>query len=302
MPRVRAVLPGLAFVLMVILFGLNFVAVRVSNAELTPFWGAAFRFIIVALLFAGLVATRKLAWPRGRALAGAALYGALAIGALYGLMYWALVTSPASPAAILFSTIPLMTLAIAWSIRQEPFRVRGLAGALIALAGAFVVFREQLRSDVPRAAMVAIMLAALASAASGVVVKGFPRSHPLVTNAVGMGVGAVMLMAAALAFPGEQLALPERRATWLAVAYLVVSSIVSFIILVWLIGRWGASRVSYSGVLVPIVTTIAAVALTDERVTLPLVLGGGLVLVGVWIGALVGPKIGAAPAPERAKP
>lgn len=273
---------------MVVLFGLNFIAVRVSNAELTPFWGAAFRFVIVAALLAALVAGRGIAWPRGHALVGAAIYGVLAVGALYGLMYWALVTAPASPAAILFSTIPLMTLGIAWGVRQEPFRLRVLAGALIALVGAVLVFRDQLRADVPQAAMVAIAFAALASALSGIVVKGFPRSHPVATNAVGMAVGAAMLLAAALFVPEEQLALPQRRATWLALGYLVASSIVGFVILVWLIGRWGASRASYSAVLIPIVTTAAAAALAGERVTLSLVLGGMVVLIGVWIGTLGG--------------
>lgn len=279
---------ALAFGLMVVLFGLNFVAVRVSNAELTPFWGAASRFAIVAGLLAVIVVARKIEWPRGRALVGAALYGTLAVGALYGLMYWALVTAPASPAAIMFATIPLMTLGIAWSIRQERFRPRILAGALLALVGAIVVFRDQLRADVPRAAMVAILLAAFASALSGVVVKGFPRSHPVATNAVGMTVGAVMLLVAALLFPGERMALPQLRATWIAFTYLVVSSIVAFVILVWLIGRWGASRASYSAVLIPIVTTVAAVALAGERVTLSLAIGGAIVLAGVWIGALGG--------------
>ncbi|MFP5354634.1 MAG: hypothetical protein ACLGIK_05695, partial [Gemmatimonadota bacterium] len=74
--------------------------------------------------------------------------------------------------------------------------------------------------------------------------------------------------------------------------------LIAFVILVWLIGRWGASRASYSAVLIPIVTTVAAVLLSGERVTLSLALGGAIVLVGVWIGALAGDNSGKAPADE----
>ncbi len=39
-----------AFVVAVIVLGVNFVAVRFSNQELPPFWGAALRFIIASVL------------------------------------------------------------------------------------------------------------------------------------------------------------------------------------------------------------------------------------------------------------
>ena len=78
-----------AFGLAVLLGGANFVAVRISNQELAPFWGAGLRFGLAATLFVVLALALRLDWPRGRELAATAVYGALAFGVSYALLYWA---------------------------------------------------------------------------------------------------------------------------------------------------------------------------------------------------------------------
>jgi len=60
-----------------------------------------------------------------------------------------------------------------------------------------------------------------------------------------------------------------------------------FYLFVWLLSRWSASATSYVIMLFPIVATIAGSLLAGETITLTFILGGVLVLVGVWIGALM---------------
>jgi hypothetical protein len=43
-----------AFVVLVVLGGGNFLAVRMSNLELPPFWGAGLRFGVAAALFGAI--------------------------------------------------------------------------------------------------------------------------------------------------------------------------------------------------------------------------------------------------------
>ena len=80
----------IAFVLLVFVGGNNAVAVRFSNLELPPFWGAGIRFASAALIFWTVVLVRRTALPKGRALIGALLYGVLAVGAAYAFLYWAI--------------------------------------------------------------------------------------------------------------------------------------------------------------------------------------------------------------------
>jgi hypothetical protein len=64
-----------AFAVAVTLGGANFLAVRLSNRELPPFWGAGLRFSLAALLFVVIAVTLRLRWPRGRQLVLTAVYG-----------------------------------------------------------------------------------------------------------------------------------------------------------------------------------------------------------------------------------
>ena len=274
-----------AFVAMVLFFGVNFVAVRFSNRELPPFWGGGLRFAIAAGILVTIVAVRRLPLPRGRALVGALLYGSLAFGANYPLVYWALVDVPAAMAAVAFSTIPLMTVLMTAAIGQERLRWRAVAGALIALAGTAVIFREQLGLDVPLGPLLATFLAAFTAALPGIILRGFPGSHPITVNAMGMAIGAATLLTGSL-LAQELRVLPELPATYAAITWLVASSCVAFVLLVWILQRWTASAVAYSGVLTTLVAVAAAAWLAGEAVTAPFLLGGALVLAGVYFGAL----------------
>lgn len=62
----RAVLA--AFGAFVLIGGFNFVAVRFSNRELAPMFGAGVRFTSAAVLLLAVLALRRLPMPRGRAL------------------------------------------------------------------------------------------------------------------------------------------------------------------------------------------------------------------------------------------
>lgn len=81
-----------AFFLSALVGGANAVAVRFSNLGLPPFWGAGTRFALAALIFWAFILARRTPLPKGRALAGALLYGAPSFGASYAFLYWALRT------------------------------------------------------------------------------------------------------------------------------------------------------------------------------------------------------------------
>jgi drug/metabolite transporter (DMT)-like permease len=101
-----------------------------------------------------------------------------------------------------------------------------------------------------------------------------------------MSAGALGLVAAA-AIAGDSFSLPDGAATWSAVAYLVtLGSMGVFLLYLYVLRRWDASRAAYSFVLIPIVTVILSAWLDDEPIGLALVAGGALVLAGVYVGAL----------------
>ena len=283
-----------AFVVGSILAGGNGVAIRYSNRELDWLWGAGLRFLLAAALLLGLMAALRVAMPRGRALTGAVVFGLLQFAATYALAYYALVELHAGFGQILLALVPLFTLFLATAQRQERFRLGALGGALLALAGVVVMSSAALEGSLPLLSVLAALGSALCFAEAAVLVRWLPPVHPVAMNAVGMSSGAVALVAAAVV-AGDAIELPSGSQTWTAVVYLATfGSLGVFLLYLYVLRRWVASRAAYSFVLIPIVTVLLSAWLDDEPVGAGLVVGGALVLAGVYVGALRAPESAAA--------
>jgi drug/metabolite transporter (DMT)-like permease len=289
-----------AFVTGSVLAGGNAVGVRFSNRELAPLWGAGLRFLLAAALLVAAMAALGLTLPRGRALAGASLYGALNFGLAFALAYYGFVRVHAGLGQTLLALVPLLTLLLAVVQRQERLRLGAIAGALLAVAGIGVLSRAPLQEAVPLLSILALLGSAVCFAQAAILVRHFPPVHPVTTNAVGMTSAALLLIPGSVLF-GETIALPRRVETWLALGYLVVvGSVVVFVLYIVVLRHWTASRAAYTFVLVPVVTVMLSAWLDDEPVRMGLLLGGSLVLGGVYVGALRPARRITRPAPSGA--
>jgi drug/metabolite transporter (DMT)-like permease len=276
----------IAFALLVLIGGSNAVAVRISYAELPPFWGAALRFAAAALIFWAIVLGRRVALPRGRALLGALLYGLLTIGASYAFLYWALLRVQAGLAMVVLAFVPLMTLFFAWTHGLETLSWRRLLGALIAIAGILIVVIGGLARDVHVLSLLALVAGGACIAEGTVVFKLFPKSHPVATNALALTAGAILLAGLSLV-AGDDWILPTLANTWAAFGYLVIfGSVVLFYLVLYVLARWRASATAYAFLLFPVATVPLAALLVGEVITVSFIVGGALGLFGVWLGAL----------------
>jgi drug/metabolite transporter (DMT)-like permease len=278
----------LAFAATVFIGGTNFVAVKFSNTELPPLFGAGVRFAAAAVIFLAILRIRGMRLPRGRALAGAAVYGTLSFAMVYGLLYFALLGMSAGTTSVIMASVPLVTLILAVLQGQERFTARGVAGGVLAVGGIAVLSYRTLEAALPLLPLLAAIGGMVAASQSAILVKGFPKSDPITTNAVGMSVGALLLLPASLLF-GESWTLPAQGSTWLALLWLVLAGSVGlFGLFVFVIKTWKASASVYALTLMPVVTVGLGAALLGEPVTAATVAGGALVILGVYIGALGG--------------
>jgi drug/metabolite transporter (DMT)-like permease len=273
-----------AFAGAVVIGGSNFVAIRFSNRELEPVWGAGLRFALAAAVFGILCAALRLSLPRGRPLALVVAYGLLAFGAAYGCMYWAMQEVPAGVAAIVFAIGPLLTLFFAVAHRMERLSGRATAGAVIAIVGSALMFFQPESVSFGWTSFALLVLAAVFASESVVVSKLAGAQHPVAMNFVGMTAGAAVLLVVALA-AGETLALPRQGETQVALVYLVAATVALFLLVLVVVRRWTASATSYIFVLMPVVAIAVGALLADEPITATTVAGGALVCAGVYVGA-----------------
>lgn len=279
-----------AFSLFVLVSGGASVAIRFTYAELPPFFGGAMRFVFGALFFWIYAFVRKIEIPKGRALLGAVLFGATSMGLSFTFIYWGLVKTPASLYQTIVALVPLLTLFFAALHRLESFRMQGLFGALLTVVGIVVAVGGAAGGDLSIPHILAIIGGAACFAEANVIAKIFPRNHPVATNAVAMSVAAVVLGIASF-LGGESFVIPQKLNTWIAFLYvLIFVTIIAFLLYLFVISRWTASGTSYSFVLIPLVTIVLASWLAKEQITLQFLIGGTLVVAGVWVGALWAPK------------
>ena len=278
------------FAAFIILVGGAPVAIRIIYSELSPFWLGVVRFGFGAAVFWALTLFKGLHVPKGRALIGAMLYGALGMGISMVLMGWGLVKTPASLAAILMAMVPLMTVLLAAFQGVETLTGRSLFGALIAVAGIAITVGGASSANISLPHVAAIIVGTGFIAQSGVVIKRFPPNPPIMTNAIAMTVGAIILAIASLA-TGESWVIPAQTGTWAALGYLgIFVTVFAFIFYIQVLNKWSASGTSYGFVIIPLVTVIIAALLTKEQITINFLIGAALVLIGVLVGALLPSK------------
>lgn len=280
----------IAFGAFVLVGGGASVAIRITYGEMAPFWAATARFALAALVFWGLVVARKLPLPRGRALMGAVLFGALTVGFAFVLIGWGLVETPASVYQILMALVPLATLFLSSFQGVEAITRQGIAGSVLAVVGIAVTVAGTDASGISIPRIVAILAAAVLVAEGGVLIKRFPKNPPVMTNAVAMTTGTVILAVASL-LSGESWTIPTETDTWVAFVYLTLFvTVVAFMLYMFVLGGWTASGASYGFVLIPLVTIVVAATVAGESITPGFLVGAALVLAGVYVGALMPSK------------
>jgi drug/metabolite transporter (DMT)-like permease len=274
-----------AFATVVLLGGTNLVLVVVTTRKLGPFWAAGLRSTGAAILAFAAAAALHLAAPRGRAYAVSVVYGILAFGLGFGLFFWGTRHVPAGIASVILGCVPLLTFLLAVAQGLERFRIRGLVGAVLAILGIGVISAEAPSGSLPILPLLAVVGAAVATAEAAITVRRIPGEHPLPVNAVGMAAGAVLLMLAS-AVADEPHQAPWSAGVMLPLTIMIVTSPLLFELYVVVVQRWSASAAAYQLVLFPLVSIPLSALLLDETISLSLLVGAPLVLLGVYVGAL----------------
>jgi drug/metabolite transporter (DMT)-like permease len=274
-----------AFLAVAVIGGGNAVAIKIGLSEMAPFWSAAVRFLISSVLLFGLMAVIGLPMPRGRALGGASVFGALNFGMAFALVYFALTEVSAGTTQVAIALTPVVVVLLAALQGIETLRGRAVAGALLAFAGATVIFADGMHGA-PLGKFLALLAAVFCFAEAAIVVKRFPRVNPIAENAVGQGVGGAILLFFSY-LSGEIWNVPSDISTIASLLFLIfLGSMALFGLYVFVIEKWTVSAASYALVAMPVFTIFFAALLLDESITLQFFFGTAAIALGFYFGVL----------------
>lgn len=284
----------LLFVVLCLVWGTTWLALKVGVTALPPAFFAGTRWTVAGL---ALLAWRR--WQgqrlrlRRRVLRRAALVGVLMVALNGVLMLYGLRYVPSGLAAVISSALtPIALLGFSVAFGHEPFRPRQLAAIGLGVLGILVLFGPaavQGRLGFAEALGAAGVFAGTLTYTLGSVLARplmravAPADLAALTNLIGGGV----LLVLSLAFePGAIAAL---RGDWGAAAWagwlflLLPGSLGATLIYLVLVRDWGASRTGTYAFVSPVIAVFLGVVVQGEHVDLSGALGMVLMLAAAAI-------------------
>lgn len=268
-------------------WGLNQVAVKLTNIGISPLLGAGLRSLAAALLV--------WAWSTARGVKlferDGSLIPGVAAGLLFALEFAAIFIglnhTTASRAVVFLYCAPFfVAIGTHWLVPSERLALRQIAGMILAFAGIVVAFAEGLTGTEGNTFLGdAMMLAAgFVWGATTVTVRvwlsGVSANKTLFYQLAVSGI----LLAPSSVVLGEPGFTHPTLLTWAALTWqIVVVAFATYLAWFWLITRYPAAQLAAFSFLTPLFGLLFGAALLSEHVTPLLILAMVLVAFGIWL-------------------
>ncbi|MFL6157300.1 MAG: EamA family transporter [Marmoricola sp.] len=291
-PAAAAGLVAIALVVVYLVWGSTYLAIRVMVKEAPPLTSSGARYVVAAALLGLLLASRgglaRLRVTRNE-LVGCALVGLflpvlgnglVSVGEDHG--------APSGVTALLIALAPLMIAVFRFSSgdRPRPTSVLGVLLGLVGLGYLVIAGRSGTADEhVPVGAALIILVASTFWAfGSWVQPRLTLPKDAFVMTVHEMWTGGVILLVAGLLRGERPHPLDYSAHIWLAWGYLVVfGSMLAFTAYVWLLGNAPISLVATYAYVNPVVAVVLGALILDEPITPAILVGGAVIVVAVAI-------------------
>lgn len=267
----------LAALTTVILWGANFIAVKVAITEVPPLFVSGMRFVILALLLSPFLRVPKVH------LRGIFEYALIMGIGHFCVMFVSLQYIEISTGGIVLQLGTPFIVLLAWLMLKERFGVWRFAGMLMAFSGISILigFPE---SDIDPLWIVGLVFAAFMWALSSIRAKQLTGVPPFTLIAWMALIVTPMAFLLSWMFETDQISavLKADWRFWVSLAYMIIaSSIIGYGLWYWLIQRYEVSTVAPYNLLVPLVAAAGGIIVLGDVITPVKLVGGALIFSGV---------------------
>jgi drug/metabolite transporter (DMT)-like permease len=291
-PRARRLLPYLSLLIVYLVWGSTYMAIRIVVREMPPFAAAALRFGIAGIVMAFIAAGTDRYRPTLRQVLHYALVGILLLAVANALVMWSEKRVPSGIAALVVACVPLwLTLLDGMRPGGRPWTSRVWIGTAFGLLGVSLVVRPEggLR-DVYWPGILALQVACVSWSVGSLYAQSVAQSVrsrlPLLTAAAVEMLAGSLVLAVESRLVGEDLTLlsSASRHAWLGLLYLAAfGSLVGFTAFAHCLNELPAATVGTYAYVNPIVAVALGSVFLGEPVSASLILGAGLILVAVLL-------------------
>lgn len=277
----------LAIVLMCLIWGLTWIAIKIGLEDLPPLLSAGVRFVLACAILWPVVLLRNLPlpkkWPEIRTIL---IPGFFIYGINYALVYWGEQYIGAGLASILFSSLPFLVALFAhYMLPNEKMTFVKLTGLTCGFSGIVLVFYGGL-SFGPDSylGMLALLGSSLSAAYANILVKrDLHATDPMLATALQMSLGAFLLLGLGTLTESWQSFHLTPKAVGTLLYLSIFGSAVAFSLYFWALKKTEATKLSLIAFVTPLVALVGGYLILDEPITGRLAAGSILVLAGIVI-------------------
>lgn len=278
-------------VLVAMLIGGNFTALKFALGHTTPILLASMRTVIGGTFLITLALARGERFPRDRALLGRIFVVGFSITTVSSaLLVFGVSKVPAGFASLMSSTMPLFTACLSLVVLRTTLSRLGGLGLLVGFAGTAVLASPALDGDARLVGAVALLFSAMAWAFGNVFMKwkDFSQVTPI------MLVGVQLLMSATMLVPLALLVEGTADTDWspdlfLPLLYAAIpANAVTFALMATVVRRATPTQAAATAYMIPLFGVFFGWLIRDEVLGVIELLGGVLVVIGVCVVVTAG--------------
>ncbi len=271
----------------VLLWSTGFVVARYSTDNADPLLFLAVRMALAATLLLALAAVTKAPKMPRSLVAPSALVGFFMHAVYLGGVFVAISRGfPSGLGALIAGIHPVVTSVAGRVLLREKLRRSQWLGVVLGVTGVVVVVIDKLRAgstDVTTFALVAMICSVVGMSTGTLIQRAKARTMPLVRGTAVQYLSSAAVLGIATAFFGDG-RFEVNTEMVLALAWSVlVLSLAAVLLMMLLISRHSAARVSSLFFLTPALSAIEAAILFSERLSGLAIVALVVALAGVWL-------------------
>jgi len=277
---------GLGYLLITLLWGSTWMAIRIGLDSLTPMFAVGLRFFVASFLVLIVMKISKVKLQTD--LLSIKLYLFLAFFSFiipFSLVYWGEQFVPSGLTSIIFAVFPFFVILFSWIlIPSDKIGIYKSIGVFIGFLGITIIFWKDVLSDFSENSlgMLAILVSAIIQGYVAVIIKKHGNKlNPLSMNFIPLLISGVILIPLGLIFEDRNSLAFDLKAI-LSIMYLAFfGTVLTFTTYYWLMQKINVVILSLSTFLTPIIALILGVIFLNEEFTENQIWGSSLVLIGI---------------------
>ncbi len=268
--------------LSILSWGSSFVAVKIGLNELNPFELASYRFMVASLTLIpiALVSNFKLPiWSDFKLILALTIFG---VYAYHLILNFATLNFSPNSISFVSNASPIFTTLFAIIFLKEKVTPLNCIGLIVSLFGVYIVTNSGVTVSMSFDSLILILIPILWGIFFVLQKPLLNRLRPIEIMSYSIWIGTILFFLTSTSFLDKLDRISTT--THIAVIYLgIFPTAIAYLSWSIVLSKITVSRASSFSYLVPFVTIVVSLLLIHERPTIILIVGGGLVLLGVYL-------------------